>query len=226
MNIKKHSTAKGSQRATGIVVIIDVLRACTTIPILLKNGADTIIPVKTIDDAQKYLNRGYVLIGEGKNGCIHDSFHYCNSPSEIHSIDFTEKNLVIRSNNATQAILNIEKATDIILASFVNLEAIVTYINDHYAKDVALVPLGRLNQEGLEDELCAEAIKLRLENTFFDFEKMKKEINDCPCAKLVRDTLDKPEDVAFALELNSYPIVPKVYTEDGQKVIKNASLND
>ncbi len=221
MLIKIQSLIEGSKNATGIVVIIDVLRACTTIPILLKNNADHIIPVTTPKDAKQYESRGYVLIGEGEHGHVHDSFHYNNSPGEVYDKDFTGKKIVIRTNNATRAILNANEASDIILASFVNLDACKEYIKNHHIDHVTLVPLGRLGKKGLEDELCAIALKSALESKTYDFPGMKKKIYNCECAVLVRNTLKKPEDVELSLKLNSYPVVPKVYTNT-HKVIRAA----
>lgn len=220
MNLKIHIQKDEYKEATGIVVIIDVLRACTTVPILFQQGAKEIIPVKTTQEASNYEEYGHILIGEGEHGSVHDSFHYNNSPSEICNVDFSGKTLVLRSNNATQAILNAEKADEIVLASFVNMDAVAMYILNHNLKDVTLVPLGRLGEKGLEDELCAEAIKCELEGKAYDFDEMRDQIVDCECAVLVRDTLGRPDDVTIALMRNSYPVVAKVHSENNLKVLR------
>jgi len=121
MDIKIKSLQDGARSAHGTAVIIDVFRACTTIPILLYNGAEEIIPVSTVEEAETYKSHGYILIGEVEHGHEHDIFDYNNSPSQVYKTDFTGKKIVFRSNNAAQAILNAKKADDIILASFVNL---------------------------------------------------------------------------------------------------------
>lgn len=222
MNIETYSTVNEAKKATGMTIVIDVLRACTTIPILLNNGAKTIMPVKTIEEAEEYIEKDYILIGEGKDGTVHDSFHHCNSPSEVELIDFHGKDIVIRTNNATQAIHDAKNADEIVLASFVNLDAVVKYILKNKANRVTLLPLGRLNEKGLEDELCAEAIKTKLQGESINEKQIKDQVDSCACAKLVRDTLDKPRDVEMALEFNSYPIVPKVFIHDNRIVIKSA----
>lgn len=220
MDIKINYLVKGAKQADGIVIIIDVLRACTTIPILFYKGAKEIIPVTTIEEAERFEKQKYVLVGEGEAGGRHNAFHHNNSPSEVYKEDFTGKSIVLRSNNATQAILNVEKAEEIVLASFVNLEAVANYIKDKNPKKVTMIALGRLGKRGLEDDICAEAIKLSLEGKSFDFENMKKVIYVCDCAKLVRETLGVPKDVDMALELNSYPVVPKIFTEGNMKLIR------
>lgn len=220
MNIKIHSLVDGSKNATGIVVIIDVLRACTTIPVLLKQGITEIIPVKSLEDAESYKDKDFVLIGEGEHGSVHDIFDYNNSPSEVLNKDFSGKNAVLRSNNATQAIHFAEHASDVVLASFLNISAIVGYIKGHHLDEVTIVPLGRLGNKGIEDELCAEVIQCELEGKSYDFDSMRQEIRECETAVLVRETLQRPEDVEIALQLNSYNIVPRVFNEDNTKVIR------
>ena len=99
MNIETRYLVEGSKEAEGLVVIIDVLRACTTIPILFKQGARKIIPVLTPEDALEYGKLGYVLVGEGEHGHKHDAFHHINSPSEVYKENFSGKDIVLRSNN-------------------------------------------------------------------------------------------------------------------------------
>ena len=219
MDVEIRYLVEGSRGAKGLVIIIDVLRACTTIPILFNQGAKKIIPVSTLEEAAKYENSDYVLVGEGERGHKHDVFHHINSPSEVSNEDFTGKEIIFRSNNATQAILYAKSAKDIILASFVNLNAIVQYVKKNNTSNVTIVASGMLGGRGLEDDLCAEAIKNSLENKPFDFEDMKKRIEKCDCAILVRETLGKPKDVEMSLDLDSYPIVPRVVEEMGTKTI-------
>jgi len=220
VEIKTLFTTKSAKKARGLTVIIDVLRACTTIPILFNNGAEEIVPVRSPEEALTYENEGYVLVGEGEHGHAHDAFHHTNSPSEVVNEDFSGKRIVLRSNNATLAMIDADKAETIVLASFVNLNAVVNFIQKRKPKVVSLVALGRLGERGLEDDECAEAIKSILENKPYDFEDMKKRVSVCECAILVRDTLGKPKDVEMALDVDFYPIVPKVFSEGDVKVIR------
>ena len=220
MNIKIHNLKDNLKEIKGIVVIIDVFRACTTIPILFSQGAIEIIPVRTAEETKEYMPKRYVLIGEGEYGSVNNVFDYNNSPSEIYDKDFSGKKIVLRTNNATQAIFNSNQASDIILASFVNLGAVVQYIYSCRVKNITLVPLGRMGEKGLEDELCAKAIKYELEEKYYNFEDMRRRIYKCKCAVLVRNILKRPKDVEMGLKLNSYPIVPKVYFENNHKIIK------
>lgn len=209
-----------SKIATGLTAIIDVIRACTTVPILFKQGATEIVPVRTAEDAEEYAKRGYLPIGEGRSGRERKIFKHNNSPSEVSKVDFSGKKIVFRTNNATQAILNAKKATDIILASFVNLDSVVDYIKEKKTDDITIVPLGRLGHKGPEDEFCAQAIYLQLRGEPYDFEDMKDKIREDKFAIYVSKELKRPKDVDMALKLNSYPVIPRVYTVKGEKVLK------
>lgn len=224
MNITICSLVECSREAKGLVVIVDVLRSCTTIPILFHQGATEVIPVQTVEDAEKYKSQGYMSVGEIEGGRVHDVFDYNNSPSEVYDKDFSGKRVVFRSNNTSRAILEAGKAWDIILASFVNMGAVVEYIQGHEHGIVTLIPLGRLGTKGVEDELCAQAIQSALENIPFNFDEMRERIAECPTAVLFRDTLQRgAQDVTMALQLNSYPIAPVVVSSEGRKIIKPAN---
>lgn len=218
MNIETHSIEPG--KAKGIVVIIDVLRACTTLPILFKQGMREVVPVVEIEEAEEFRKHGYVLIGEGDHGSQHDIFHYNNSPTDVLGVDFTGKSGVLRSNNATRAIHLAEQATDIIMGSFLNIRAIVDYINAHHLQEVTLVALGRLNTVGIEDELCAQVIDHELRGESYDFDAIAEDVRTSPTAELVRGKLARPQDVEIAVQLNAYPCVPRVITENGRKIIR------
>ncbi len=224
MSLKIKSLQDGARSAQGTVVIVDVFRACTTIPILLYNGAEEIISVSTVEEAETYKSGGYILIGEGEHGHEHDIFDYNNSPSQVYKTDFTGKKIVFRSNNATQAILNTKRAEDIILASFVNLDACARYLKNQHPKDITLVPLGRLGKKSIEDEQCAEALRCILEDKKYNFSDMKDELKNSETAVLVREILKKPQDIEISLTLDSYPVVPKVYCGDNKRLIRKVDI--
>ena len=191
---------------------------------LFHQKATEIVPVRTVEDAEKYKSQGFMSVGEIEGGRVHDVFDYNNSPSEVYDKDFSGKRVVFRSNNTSRAILEAGKAWDIILASFVNMGAVVEYIQGHEHGIVTLIPLGRLGTKGVEDELCAQAIQSALENIPFNFDEMSERIAECPTAVMVRDDLQRPQDVTMALQLNSYPLAPVAVSSEGRRVLKSADL--
>lgn len=167
MKIKIIDDAK---KATGISIIIDVFRAFTVEPIIIKNGAKKLIVIgdKEIAYNLKKENSNYILIGE-RNGIKLPKFDYGNSPSQIEKVDFTNKLVVHTTSCGTQGIVNSINAKEIITGSLVNISAIVKYIKNRGYDDISIVTLAKPGSDPFEeDKLCAEYIKAKLKNKSTD----------------------------------------------------------
>lgn len=222
MNIVKRSLVSSASAATGIVVIIDVLRACTTIPIVLFRGAKEIWPIAS----EAEINRShpsYLTIGEVEHGASSSLFDFNNPPSEVCLADLAGRTVFLKTNNATEAMLNTSRAKETVLCSLVNIAAIANYILHCNPEEVKLLALGRLNMPGVEDEVCASALEVLLLGSNIDQKAIIQKVLNCDCAVLVQDRLGKPEDVELAVSFNAFPIVPKVYFEHGRPVIRQCS---
>ena len=86
-----------------IVVVIDVLRATSAICAAFENGIRSIIPVATIEEAQDYKDRGY-LVGAERKGQIVEGFDFGNSPTHILNVDFKGKTIIHTTSSGTQGI--------------------------------------------------------------------------------------------------------------------------
>ena len=163
MNIKIINDAKF---ATGTTVVIDVFRAFTVEPYLIKNGAKKVIPVGDIKIAYEYKekDKDYILIGE-RNGSILPGFDYGNSPSQIEKIDFKGRTIIHTTSCGTQGIVKSINAKEVITGSLVNVTAIVKYIKQNNTKVVFLLALAKPGMKPFEEDLlCATYIKSLLEN--------------------------------------------------------------
>ncbi len=166
MEINVLHLIEGAKQAKGCAVIIDVFRAFTVEAYLINNGAKTIITVgdKNLAYSLKNQDNNLILIGE-RHGVQLPNFDYGNSPSQIESVDFTNKTLVHTTSSGTQGIANAVNANVVLTGSLVNASAIAKYILKNNFKVVSLVCMGL---EGLkqteEDNLCARYIKDLLEN--------------------------------------------------------------
>lgn len=148
-----------------IVVVIDVLRACSTIQTALENGASEVIPVSETEDPGKYIRNldssGLLLCGE-KGGKKVEGFHLGNSPSEYVKEVVQNKTLIFKTSNGTRAITRSHLAREILIGSFLNLSALVDYLKEHQLRDIMLVCSGWKNRLSIEDLLCAGAITYHL----------------------------------------------------------------
>lgn len=143
-----------------VVAVIDVLRASTTVAVALSNGARAIIPAESPDDAvtrSKPLERGaYRLAGERRMLKM-EGFDLGNSPLE-HTREAVEgKTVILTTTNGTRALLAIQGARDVVVASYVNLTAVSAMLRSALrgGADISLVCAGQDRQFALEDAACA-----------------------------------------------------------------------
>ena len=165
MNIEILHLVEGAKKAKGLTVIIDVFRAFTVETYLMKNNADRIIPVSSIDFAFSYKEKhpDVILCGE-RDGIMVEGFDYGNSPSQIEHADFTGKTVIHTTSAGTQGIANAVNAEEIIGGNLVAAKAIAKYIAQKNPVDVSLVCMGLAGQRNSdEDELAAIYIKSLLE---------------------------------------------------------------
>jgi 2-phosphosulfolactate phosphatase len=142
------------------IVVIDVLRASTTITVALNNGAREIIPVGSIESAVKISGSLFgevTLRGGERNGKIIEGFNLGNSPLEYGESAVKGKSIIYCTTNGSIAMAKSRYARTLAVGSFINLSAIVNFIRDEN-KDFLFVCAGRANTIGnfsLEDAVCA-----------------------------------------------------------------------
>lgn len=145
-------------------VVIDVLRATSTIVEALSAGAKAIYPVASIDDALRLANnigRGDVLLC-GERRCVPiEGFDLGNSPREFTPERVAGKTLVMTTTNGTHAMSLAAGAARILIGSLMNLDAVVEDLAASGA-DPVFICAGRERFFALEDAVCAGAMAARL----------------------------------------------------------------
>ena len=185
MNIDILDLIEGAKQARGLAVIIDVFRAFSTACYVVRNGARGIIPVGEVDLAYqlKEENPDYILMGE-RQGKILPGFDYGNSPTEIQDIDFSGKTVIQTTSAGTQGFANARNADELITGSFVNGEAIVSYVKKRAPLNVSLVCMGdRAIEPNDEDSLCAKYIADRLNHQKIDRKKIYTQLKKSKTAR-------------------------------------------
>ena len=142
------------------VVVIDVLRATSTIVTALMNGAKAIIPVGDMGEASKISQNvdsdNYLLCGE-KDGIKIEGYDLGNSPLEYTPETVKGKTLIFNTTNGTKAIKKSMGSANIYMSSFLNLTATVNALREN-EKDVVLVCAGWKGRLAFEDTLLAGCI--------------------------------------------------------------------
>jgi 2-phosphosulfolactate phosphatase len=150
------------------VVVVDVLRASSTIVEALAAGARALYPVGEVEEALRLANtlgRDEVLLcGERKSLAI-DGFDLGNSPGDFTSERVGGKLLVMTTTNGTGALVAASGAERVIVGSWLNLAAVVDDLARTGAEPVFLCA-GRENKFGLEDAVCAGTMAAALMERF------------------------------------------------------------
>jgi 2-phosphosulfolactate phosphatase len=169
----------------GIAVILDILRASTTIVHALANGASCVIPTLSVEEARettRVLSSGKeranqsptdacsftdssILLGGEREGILISGFHLDNNPFAYGADVVQGKTVVFTTTNGTKALHRAAIADRVLIGAFVNLQAVV----DVLAKDtrpIHLVCAGTKGKITIEDSLAAGAIVDRLLQEF------------------------------------------------------------
>lgn len=149
--------------AGGTVVVIDVLRATTTVAYALAAGARAIVPCLEIDEARSVaasLASSDRVLGGERGGEKIEAFDLGNSPLEYTPETVGGRTVVFTTTNGTRALRHCQLAKRVLLGAFVNLSAVVKAVADD--GDVHLLCAGTRGAITGEDVLLAGAIAARL----------------------------------------------------------------
>jgi 2-phosphosulfolactate phosphatase len=217
------------------VVIIDVLRATSTIANALYNGAKSVIPVATVADCIRIGKQISGITAGERDGQIAEGLEHGNSPSEYPRSFIEGKNLVLTTTNGTKLLhMALENnAENIITGSFPNLDAVSNYLITKN-QNVVLGCAAWKDKLNVEDMLFAGAVITNIKSHFNiscdtsliaemmyqkakkdKFEFMKKN-HASHYTRLHNFGVD--EDMRFCLTDNVSPVVP-VY-KDGTLIIE------
>ena len=114
------------------VVVVDVLRATTTITHALLNGCEQVLPQPSIEAARAAHTdfAGESLMGGERGGKIVDGFHNGNSPIEYTPEVIKGKTLILATTNGTVAMERCRSANRILIGAMVNLGAVADALKD------------------------------------------------------------------------------------------------
>jgi 2-phosphosulfolactate phosphatase len=150
------------------VVVIDVLRATSTILQALVNGARDVLPVESVEQAvrkaQEIGRDQVILCGERDINPI-AGFDLGNSPLEFVAERVSGRTLVMTTTNGTRAIVLGAGGTRCMIASFLNAGATAAALAQSES-DVLILGAGREGRFSLEDGVCAGMIVRELKRQY------------------------------------------------------------
>ena len=152
------SLVQPEELADKTVVVIDVLRATTTIVYALAAGASEVIPCLEIDEARNAAaaKPGTAILGGERGGKLIAGFDLGNSPTEYTREKVGGKTVVFTTTNGTRAMMRCRSARRVLIGSFVNFSALCRELASEPA--VEIVCAGTDGEVTREDTLLAGAI--------------------------------------------------------------------
>lgn len=144
-------------------VVLDVVRATTTMVEALANGARAIYPTASTEEAVRLatsLGRDDTLLCGERKGVKVEGFDLGNSPWEFSPEVVEGKRLVMSTTNGTGAMVRVQEADRVVACAFTNLSVVADAVRD--AEHLVLVCAGRVGRFSLDDALCAGHLLRRL----------------------------------------------------------------
>ncbi|MFN3840377.1 MAG: 2-phosphosulfolactate phosphatase [Cyclobacteriaceae bacterium] len=204
------------------VVVVDILRATSTMVTALANGAESILPLADLETCRNKGAMGYITSGE-RDGKKVDGFDKGNSPFEYMDSDIRGKKIAFTTTNGTQAIEKSRGAKEIIIGSFLNFSSVVNHLLLG-ENSVLIVCAGWKGRVNLEDTLFAGAVVDKLKNYLgpdcdaplaarhlYTVAKpdMQKFLSESSHVKRLNQ-LNIHKDFEFCLTVDHYKILPRI----------------
>lgn len=205
-----------------IVVVIDILRATSSICVAFQHGAKSIVPVSTVEESMAYKSKGF-LIGAERQGTMLEGFDLGNSPFSYMSDKIKGRDIALTTTNGTKAINIARHAKMLVVGSFLNLDALSLWLISQNQNVICLCS-GWKDTFNLEDTLFAGALASKLSDSLelslhrdstlaamHLFDCAKNDLygflnNSSHRIRLAKLHIDN--DIVYCLSPNKAPVVP------------------
>ncbi len=214
--------------ASDVFIVIDVIRATTTIAAVLGQGAERVLVAPDIEQARAAAEKipGSLLCGE-RNVRPVAGFDYGNSPSQFAQLDLRGQTLILTTTNGTRAFYACPSEATRLAGSLYNAHAVTTYaleIARLHGGNIHLVCSGELGYFALDDAVCAGGLVLELQRqqpdismlesadaalTLYHAYEPPRVLEHCNSARSVIEA-GLSADTDFCMQISKSSIVPVV----------------
>jgi 2-phosphosulfolactate phosphatase len=214
--------------ATGVVIVIDVLRAFSTAAYAFSQDAEKIILVGEVEEALSLKSQipNTKAMGEVR-GLPPEGFDYGNSPTQIRERDQSGITLIQRTGAGTQGAVRCKNADVLLASSFVVAGATVNYVKSIAPTDITFVITGETYSGGDEDFACAEYLESRLKGQNVDTKSFIQRVYDCKDAIEHLDT-KRPEfpvtDLEYCTAIDAFDFAMLIENENGLLIMRKTKI--
>lgn len=210
-------------QATGVVIVIDVIRAFTNAAYAFSRGAKAIYPVSKVAEAFELRTKipNSLVCGE-VGGAPPEGFDFGNSPTHTNELDLRDRVLIQRTGAGTQGIVRSVNANRMLAASFVVAQATTHYVLRLKPETVTFVITGQWeNKSGDEDLACAEYLEGLLNGLAPDPAPYTTRVYNSRTFLLEEDFPAFPiSDLAYCAKIDAFDFAMPVTRENEGYVIR------
>ncbi len=199
-----------------IIILVDVLRASSTIITALANGASAVIPASTVSEARRIAATlpNALLAGERAAKPL-PGFDYGNSPLNFLSTKIQGRVIVLTTSNFTRVLGTPPASSTILVGAFLNIDHVVHTALGLYKLSphpITVVAAGDLNRPAAEDDIASDHIIYRLTHpdnppSYASSEDIARELLVTRHASTLI-SLGYEEDIHFCSKINTYSLTP------------------
>jgi 2-phosphosulfolactate phosphatase len=217
-----------------VYIVIDVIRATTTLTTIVERGASYVLIADTLEQAQQAAQRvpGRLLCGE-RNALPLPGFDYGNSPVQFSQLDLTGRELILSTTNGTRAFFACPEQSTRLAGCFYNAEAACAqalYDAEERQGNIAIVCAAEKGNFALDDATCAGYLALELQRqhpvlqvhesalaatALYHTYTPPKLLEYCNSARSVRRA-GLQEDLDFCMRVSQSSFVPQVLGRDAE----------
>jgi 2-phosphosulfolactate phosphatase len=216
-----YTTLETCHTATGIVLVIDVLRAFSTASYAFSRGAKEIMLVREVDEAlelKKQIPNSKVMGEVG--GLPPEGFDFGNSPTRILEQALTGITLIQRTGAGTQGAVRSKNANILLAVSFVVAKATMEYVLRLKPEEITFVITG--GADNAEDLACAEFLQKQFLGQPVDrYDYIHRVISSRDAFQHMDDHPQFPRsDLDYCTRINAFDFAMPIIRENNQLTVR------
>lgn len=208
------------RKPSGVCVVVDVLRASSSITTALLNGCAGIYPIEEPSEAFPFADGSEVLACGERKGVKIPGYHLGNSPREFSREVVGGKRLVMCTTNGTRAVRSGAAYRRAFIGCFLNARAVASRLAGQ-SDDVTILCAGREGGFSIEDALCAGMILSELEGEMTDAAVASAAVSDEYRDRIEEILLESEhgrflqrigfgDDISYCARVGTVDVVPEV----------------
>ena len=153
------------------IIIVDTIRASTTYVNAFGKGVNRIVPCSSREDLTNRSEKYPDCVKSGERQCKKiEGYDFGSSPKEMSLSNLDGKTMLSSTTNGSRMVVASHDSPCVVMGSFCNASAVIGYLKKQNL-DVTIVCSGRLGEEVIEDNLCAEFLLWGFDNLLVEHAK-------------------------------------------------------